>query len=222
MPRTLVTSRELVISRTLRSGPTNNILDNFNRANSTTTLGSNWTALKLYAGTGTNLGISSNQAYNPAAQFARYLAMYYNAATYGPDCEVYFTISVRSSTSDEDCPALHARITSPGSSFNGYIFGAKYSDNTVHIERADAGVTTVLGAHVSATLVSGDKLWFRLNGSTLEGWVYHSGAWSLVISRTDTTYNTAGYFGLYIPNNHQDDRIDDFGGGDIYSIRTLI
>lgn len=80
------------------------ILDTFDRADSATTLGSNWSLLTDFGIGGTNLGISGNAAYKGSG--TAYVVMYWNPTTFGPDCEVYKTIPTLSAS---DNLTLYAR-----------------------------------------------------------------------------------------------------------------
>jgi RHS repeat-associated protein len=194
--------------------PLTSTLDNFNRADSTTSLGPNWTLLTNFFGTLQNQGIISNQLYNPAPIWSNYCAMYWNPATYGPDCEVHLSIPTRP-TPDADAPGLYARVTNPGASLNGYAFFINSSLNEGYIVRIDNGVSTQLGAAFNCTIASGDKIGLRLIGSTIMVYQYTAGNWNLLATRIDGTYINAGYMGFYIPGGVIDGRYDNFGGGTI-------
>src|SRR5438105_1826690 len=114
--------------------PATPILDTFNRADSTTTLGSNWSLLKNFLGAFSDEGILSNQAYNPHAQFAAYIAMYWNPSTFGPDSEVYLTFTTKPTANSNDNPSLILRANNPGANFTGYEL--TYTDSgTIKINR---------------------------------------------------------------------------------------
>jgi hypothetical protein len=57
--------------------------------------------------------------------------------------------------------------------------------------------------------------------------VFQSGAWSLLGSRTDSTYTAAGKIGVKINDSGLNGRFDDFGGGTVVggapspSLRTV-
>lgn len=189
--------------------PSTSILDDFNRANAST-LGSNWSILKSYAGTG-DLGIISNAAYNPEPQFDTYVDMYYNVATYGPDCEVYLT-EVTEPTADG--LVLYLRIQEPTGSYDGYGLGA-LANNDWEVRRIDNEVSTVLGATATQAIANGDKIGFEAIGDTLKGYIYTGGSWTEVLSRTDAAYGSAGHLGFYATAEVVTWRYDDFGGGTV-------
>ncbi len=195
-------------------GPVTSVLDDFNRADSTTTLGANWSLLKNFSGALANQGITSNQAYNPTAAFDNYSAMYWNPTTFANACEVYMTISTKP-TNDSDSPGIYLGCTSPGASFNGYVFGMNLTAGDMAISKVTAGTQTDIGARVTQAVASGDTILFRRVGTRLRGYIKKSGVWTLVLTRIDSTFQGAGSIGLYFPGNKVDGRFDDFGGGNV-------
>lgn len=195
--------------------PVNGILDNFNRANSASTVGSNWTAFIATGGSSGNEGILSNQLYNPHGGFSNYTAMYWNPSTFGPDCEVYITIPTIYTYNGQDNFNLYLRLQNIISlgNYNGYSLKVLDSNGGFSVNRVDGGISTQLGSVITQNIASGDKIGMSMIGNTLT--VYHdSGSgWTVIATRTDTTYPNAGYIGWYIPGNMQDGRFDDFGGG---------
>lgn len=185
------------------------ILDNFNRANSNGPGSTNWSLAHSFAGT-VLFNISSNQA---APNSADYVVGYWNPATYGPDCEVYATMNVVQTIAN-DGPYLCARLQQVGTgTLDGYALAVESSGTLWKIMRITNGVFTTLGAAVNGGIAAGNKFGLEIIGSTLNAYRYNGTAWSLVLSRTDTTYPNAGYFGLYLGADQQTTRLDDFGGG---------
>lgn len=180
------------------------ILDDFNRANAAT-LGANWGLLTNFGIGGSDLAIVSNQA---ASNGSIYISMYWSAATFGPDCEVYLTLSTVSAN-----VALYARTKDPGTStFDGYMLNVDRGAGEFSIRRVDNGAETVLGAAVSQAVANGDKILLECIGTTLTGYVDTGGGWVEVLSRTDATYGAAGGLGFY-GDADTTWRYDDFGGG---------
>ena len=68
-------------------------------------------------------------------------------------------------------------------------------------------LASVTGPELSA----GDKLWFRCVGSQLRFYRYHAGAWTLLLSTTDSSFAAGGYLEVNARNTVV--RLDDFGGG---------
>ena len=74
------------------------------------------------------------------------------------------------------------------------------------------GTPTTLGAGFTQEVSNGDKIGIRCIGSSIQAWYCASGgSWTMLASRTDTTYAAAGYIGAAISDTTG--RIDDFGGG---------
>lgn len=130
---------------------------------------------------------------------------YWNAATFGPDCEVFCTLALGA----VDGYLLYARIVNPGAgTMDGYM-GEFNSSDVIRVYRIDNAVYTQLGADISTPIdASADQVGMRISGSTIN--VYVNGVW--IDSRVDATYTAAGRIGLDIPANAI---IDDFGGGTI-------
>jgi hypothetical protein len=189
------------------------VLDTFNRANSTTTLGSNWSLLTDFTLGGTNLGINTNAAYKGSG--TGYVVMYWNPATFGPLCEAYITVATEPSSGQN--VAVYARTQQPGSGTNdGYnVAYTTGSPDSWKITRSDNGVDTQLGASVNQAVAAGEKILIECNGSTITGYLFTGGAWVAVLSRTDTTYSAAGNIGFYGTGADTTWRYDDFGGGTV-------
>jgi hypothetical protein len=180
--------------------PLTSILDNFNRADSNPLNGS-WT--NSWYGDG-NWKLASNSIVGAVGNF---VGARYNAATYGPDCEVYVSIP----TADPSDFRMFLRVTGPDATPTGYCF--ETSSNVGSISEVNAGSRTQLGVTFGCTLSNGDKLGFRAIGSSLTAWQYTSGSWSLLATRTDSTHTGAGYLAFEDAYNLQ--VLDDFGGGTV-------
>lgn len=193
--------------------PVTGILDDFNRANSTTTIGSNWTALE--SGATKDRGISSNQAYNPDG-VPNYSWLYYNVAQFGPDSECYCTIATWTTNADNHTLMVRLKdVTQDAYTFDAYMLQAGISGtDAIKIYRIDNNVNTQLGATVNPMMANGDKIGIRVVGSTITGWLEQGSGWTEQLSRTDSTYAAAGYFGFYTSDDSTW-RVDDFGGGTI-------
>jgi len=164
-----------------------------------------------------DMGISSNQAYNPDSA---YNGLYYDVGTYGPTCEVYVTLATLQPQTDVFI--LYARLKDvvPGDwNYDGYTAQAYRWDNggtdsmTFSIKRIDNNATTQLGASVLITdHGNGDKLGLRVEGAALELWYDDGAGWERRMVRSDSTYTAAGYLGFYVGSENTC-RWDDFGGG---------
>ena len=198
--------------------PTTPILDNFNRADSSS-IGGDWSQF-MRSGS-YDMGISSNQEYNPDAE---YNGLYHDAAQFGPDCETYVTVAVLPPY--ENYFALYIRlkdVTVDVWNYDGYQAGLWRYDNAgndrlnLTIRRVDDNVLTQLGAGVDiGDHGNGDRLGIRAVGSSLELWYDDGAGWELRATRTDGTYGAAGYVGFFHPSEGTM-RLDDFGGGNYES-----
>lgn len=170
--------------------PATAILDTFNRDNGP--LGANWDVFDTAA-------IVSNRCVVTGG-------IEWVAATFGPSAEVY-----------ADIPDLGAAkvvamwlVTGSNESGDGYDF--LYDNGTAFIERCDAGSIVQLGADITVTVSNGDSLGLRVASGQVEFWRRTSGAWTLVASRADTTYEIPGLVpGIYFDG--PDAIVDSFGGG---------
>jgi hypothetical protein len=195
--------------------PTTGILDTFDRADSSTDMGGSWTTNQVYSGA-TNWGIDTNQCYNPDNSL--YSSQYYDASTYGPDSECYVTIATEEAAGDADTQNCIARIIDPGNTWDGYdLYVNLAALNVWAIAYVDEGVATNIGATVNQAIAAGDKIGIEVIGDVITGYLYTGGAWSTIITRTDTVLlqRDAGYLGLYGTGITPIWRYDDFGGGTV-------
>lgn len=182
------------------SFPCSAILDNFNRANGGPPPSASWTTAWRPSTTGftvdTNTIVGSTGGDN---------STYWNT-TFGPDVEVYVTMTDSTSGSYR---GLAARLVSEGTSgVDGYEIVA--FGNEIFVQRVDDNSNTTLGTVISQTYTIGDSMGMSIIGSTIT--VYYkvgAGAWTSLGTRTDSTYSAAGKIGLRSENIHW----DDFGGG---------
>ena len=187
--------------------PTTAVLDDFTRANNAD-LGTNWTVLSTYG----TLNVISNTA-GPSTTAAR--GEYWNVGNFGPDCEVYFTISTMVTNNGNNFD-LMLRVTTESGAWDGYDTEMTWSSagtDQVGIYRADNGVLTQLGASIGQNFATGEKIGLEAIGSTIAVYRFASAAWSQLGTRTDATYNTAGKIAFFC--DHSSGRMDDFGGGTV-------
>lgn len=187
--------------------PTTGVIDNFNRADGS--LGSNW-ATPTWVGNG-SFAISSN-----AVHFSSDVSSWgdnYWAQSFPANQEVFATLSAND-------PAkrgfgFYMRVQGPGvANFDGYEIAHNFGAGDTHyIVRVDNEVETTLGAATTHTTTTGYKYGGSANGTTLTSYVNAGSTWRPLVSRTDSTYNLAGYVGLYALLDVT--YFDDFGGGPI-------
>lgn len=186
--------------------PVNGVLDDFNRANEGPPPSANWTNTWFSAIAPAGLKVSGNAL---ASGSAGNVDSYWSASTFGPDSECYVTLGAN----PDEGNYLGARLTTPSTTTtDGYeLFNLGSGLNRLY--RIDDSVQTQLGANLSFSSVTGDGLGLEALGDQISFYKRVSGTWSLVGSRTDATYNTAGYIGAGISNSPC--TLDDFGGGSI-------
>ena len=146
---------------------------------------------------------------------------YYDASggVFGPDCEVYATIATASAVAADQFK-LFARIVNPTlSTMSGYELHVEKSAGTDiwRIRRRDSTTPTVLGADMNQEIASGDSVGMSVVGTTISAY-YKSGAgsWTLVGSRTDSTYSAAGVTGVKTTQTvTRAWKADNYGGGTI-------
>jgi hypothetical protein len=187
------------------------LLDNMNRANQNP-LGLSWA--NANSGGSPNIQILANQAACDAAGTGE---VYWTAASYGPDVDVYMTLPVLAGTGNAF--RVKARIKDvPGTATqDGYQIRTNEqvggANDQVFIEVMTNGTPTTLGATITQELTAGDKLGLRCEGSSISAYLFTGGAWTLLGTRTDTTYPLAGFVGFGIRNSTG--RVDDFFAGAI-------
>ena len=184
------------------SFPVNGILDNFNRADTGPPPSANWTT-SWRASSGGFL-VSGNTVRGNAAGDN---STYWNVQNFGPDVEVYGTII----GSPASYRGVAARLVSEGTAgVDGYE--VVVADNTFYITRWDNDAQTTLGASIAQSISDGDSFGMSIVGSTITA--YHkpaAGSWTVIGTRTDSTYSAAGKIGLRSENVFW----DDFGGGSL-------
>ena len=136
--------------------PTSAVLDNFNRAS----IGTGWSVDPFNAGS-SGIAITSNQASGGSG----FRESYYNAATYGPDCEVYCTIATLPTSGST--VGLGARIQSPDSaSADGYYIEFLNSGtDAVAVYRVVNGTFSAALANINQNFSAGDGLGAEITGT---------------------------------------------------------
>jgi subtilisin family serine protease len=134
---------------------------------------------------------------------------WWNAASLGPDTEVWATITTLPGAANSI--RLNARIQQPGSTAaDGYELRTIQQPGVdqVLLERIDNGSLKTL-LTVNQELAVGDMLLLRVEGSTLEAWRNDGTAWSRLGGVTDATYPASGFVGVGLRGTTG--RLDDFG-----------
>jgi len=192
--------------------PVTSVLDTFTGTNGADlpVYSANWSAQ-----TGAvNLEIQGNAATSSSAALG---ANYWNVSNFGPNCEVYATISTKQADGDGLDLVARAQQESSLSTLDGYGLELQVvaGTDTVAIIRIDNGTGTVLGSAVGQEIGAGDALGLEIIGNTLMLYRKPSGgSWATLGSlQTDSTYPNAGKLELLLVNTVV--RVDDFGGGTI-------
>ena len=188
--------------------PESSILDDFNRDNEGPPLSSNWTETGFAAA---GLKVVSNVA---AQEAVGSCVEYWNAGTFGPNCEAYVTFTVVVNTSK---PAVYTRLQAPDTATaDGYVLEADaITPNLLKISRLDDGSRTQLGESIAQVINNSDDFGLESSGDDHTAYFNDGGAgWGNVGSRSDDTYQGAGYIGIKIySTSGTTGRLDDFGGG---------
>lgn len=195
------------------SFPTTPVLDNFNRADSATTLGANWTA-PTFTGDGSP-GISTNQAYNPGASFAD--AQMTSAGTIVLPMEAYITAAVVSGTAST---AIDYLISGTAGSRNGYRVST-INNTALRISKIAASAFTNI-LQVTQTVASGDAFGVSVDANSLHTIWYKAaaGSWTSIGTITDATF-VSGTVGIGVAVAAAT-RVDDFGGGTVAATSTVV
>lgn len=179
------------------------IIDNFNRTNSTTTIGNtdtgqSWIVPVNAAGTQPVAGIISNQLYFVNTQSDGYA--YVDAGT--PNCTVTVQIAAGNTAG------------SLGLYVRGSDASNAYVANSAGLFQRKAGVTSsVSGWHISWSSISdGDTMQIVCSGATIS--VYRqaasTGSFTLLGSNTDTDFTTNTFFGVRNSTAGTAGRFDNF------------
>ena len=193
--------------------PTTGILDPFTGANEDP-LTTNWTT-SLHSGHN-NLRRVSNALQGEGT--GAFSSGYYDVASYGPDSECRLTITT---LPDENSQIrLLLRLQGLGvDTFDGYQLRYEHvaaGGSEVGIYRMDDTADILLGAHFTVEFANGDDIGFEMIGDTLKGYRKPAaGAWTELLSRTDSTYDSGGFLGVMISEGTVPIVLDDFGGGTV-------
>lgn len=147
-------------------------------------------------------------------------AIYYDGLQPSDNQEWYCTVSTLPDASNN--AAVYAAVQQPGgtNTWDGYKFQLN-NGGTFQLSRFTNNVQTNIGAVVGTppTPVAGDKIAIQVISGTINGWLFHSGAWTLVWQATgDTTY-VGGYGAL--GGRGTTVALDDFGGGSLVDTSTI-
>ncbi len=194
------------------AGPQTPLLDNFARADNTGPPGPNWTHMLVSSTSSTNdLFVTKQQITGRSGSNADF----WNPQTYGPNSEVWITVAVKPNL-DQDPVVLGLRFQNPGAANASgyqayYIYRSSQADQYKIICRVNGTTSITLASVNGPTLNPGDQLLLRAIGTKLELWRFDAGAWTRILSATDSTYQGAGYLNLTARDGAV--RLTNFGGG---------
>lgn len=186
--------------------PVNGVLDDFNRANTGPPPSANWTGTNGWLFGDNFLKVITNSL----ACTSVVADGYWNASLFGPNAELYVTVSTPESF------RLGIRIVTPNAvdlTTDGYVVTYLHSGSNITIGRCDNCSNTVIGPPVTQTLSSGNKLYVSAEGPNLKVYLFSGGSWSLLLQRADPTYGGLGYLAVALSSTTT--VLDDFGGGTI-------
>lgn len=137
----------------------------------------------------------------------------WNSVLSGADCEAFVTISTATGAGATTAVFARMKDVSSAATLDGYgVVVAEAATDSWTISVYTNGVPSTLGAGFSQEVANGDSIGIQIIGSTIGAWYKPSGgSWTLLTTRTDSTYAAAGYIALSISDTTG--RCDDFGGG---------
>jgi hypothetical protein len=183
--------------------PTNSVLDAFGRANENPLANGTWGG-NIFGGTA-----ACKLDTNEATASAPFSSSYWSGQTFGPNVEVFQSLEVISQNI-----GLAWRLTNIGASVNGYECIYVPGTSVVQIYKITAGSEGQIGADISQAFSVGDWIGAEHIGSAITIYRRVSGVWSAIGTRTEGTFNTAGYIGMSIDSGSY---VDNFGGGTVVS-----
>ena len=175
--------------------PSTTVKDDFNRTDVGPPIDGAWTTLAGGFKILSNAAVPTDAGDN---------GMRYNANQFGPDVDVYVTV-VTASTGT-------LRLSSLTAGYNGY--GVFIDSDEAYISRVEAGIPTNISSNLfsSVSWANGDSFGLRKNGSSISFYYKPAaGAWQLIDTQTDATYDDETYGVLATTGAAS--VFDNYGGG---------
>lgn len=113
---------------------------------------------------------------------------------------------------------LEARLNPLTGVPNGYVlrFIPDAGTDILRLRLVTAGSTSALGADILQEVAAGDSLGLQCIGDSIMCWYQPAaGAWTLLATRTDSTFIQAGNLGVTMQTPGGPTRITNFGGGNV-------
>jgi hypothetical protein len=195
--------------------PTTSVIDDFNRADVGPPPSANWASTQALDANTTAHRVVGNQCLKSSGGWH---SIWWQASTFGPDTEVFITVSTLPAVDGDEIVFLFARLQGPGATTaDGYALYVGYSAASVEtwaFYRIDNGSQINIGSATSTAVAAGDSIGFAVVGTQLQAWHKPSaGSWTQVGTVTDATYSTAGNIGFESQNGVS--VFDGFGGGTV-------
>ena len=195
--------------------PTTGVLDSGVRSNENPLSdGGKWTNAALPEAA-YNLELLSNVIKCVTA--SQYGGAHRNDADYGPDTEVYATVTAKDTTNGNDF-GLYARLQQIGAgTTDGYMLNittAAGVDVWSFNRYTDGAWVSFIGAKFTQEIAAGDAVGMSIVGTTLTAWYKPvGGVWSRLAERDDATYPGAGKLGLVAYSTAWE--FNNYGGGTV-------
>ena len=176
-----------------------------------------WTRVNdLFGSSARGLQVSGNKAQNSAVGAS---ADVYTASIFAADQEAWTPLLAIGGGVDSSGVLL--RITDPTGTPQGYSTLAFKGSGIIQVYRINGDSNhTQLGANISQTISNGDSIGASIIGSMIT--VYYkvgAGAWIPLDTRTDATYSSAGYLGLWADGGSIGSaQFSSFGGGAVNNV----
>lgn len=190
--------------------PTTGLIDDFNRANADPA-GGKWSG-PVFTGD-FPWKVLSNQ-FTPQAGNSWH-SSWYNAATFGPDCEIWSTAVSFPTPGAARTMNHYLRLSNASSATpTFYYLGVDPSTNGWRIRKVVGGTDTALGTGATQALTANDGIGFSAIGTTLTSWwrTGLTGAWTQLESFTDSAITGTGFIAVEC-NIGTPFTLDDLGGG---------
>lgn len=202
-----------------QSFPVNGVIDDFNRTNEDPVTG-DWSNLVFGNGSGFGCQVDTNELSKATGNPGD--GCWYNASTYEAAQEVYMTMpNATNHTDTSPMRLLFCLHNSVGTSATlGYSVTIKKESaatDTITLEYINgADSYTDIGADFNQEVDDGDRVGVTTDGAGNFDIYFDDagGGWSLLGSRSDSTYSCgSSYLGVHLKSSTFD--LDNFGGGNV-------
>lgn len=186
------------------------VIDNFNRANSTDSLGPNW-GENIFQNFG-SFDLVSNQA-QPGAAFKSNYWLNFQAK----DVDVILDVV----TAPIAGVSIVARLNSPNNDPAVDFYDLQCDGTTSFLRKIINGAVTAL-LNLNVNYTAGQKMGLRVRGSLIQAWRHDGTSWALVGQVTDTDIATTGFCGMLASSGETAFVCDNFGAEPISDSQLLV